>query len=125
MYPPRLIFPRSLQFAHLQIVDEILTMRCPRCSQAFVDFSDCAALTCSRCHAAICAFCQTDCGRDAHAHVRNCPDGVGSIFVGVQEFEARRRMRQRRLVEDFLKRLPAEMGQQVRALLRNNLEDFD
>ena len=31
-----------------QIIDEILTIRCPRCGMAFVDYNGCLALTCSK-----------------------------------------------------------------------------
>ena len=58
------------------IVERILTLACPRCGQAFVDFSGCMALTCSRagCGCGFCALCQADCGQDAHGHVgRGCP----------------------------------------------------
>ena len=58
------------------IVEKILTLSCPRCSQAFVDFNGCMALTCSRagCGCGFCALCQQDCGHDAHGHVGGgCP----------------------------------------------------
>ena len=58
------------------IVEKILTLACPRCGQAFVDFSGCLALTCSRqgCGTGFCALCQEDCGGDAHPHVgEGCP----------------------------------------------------
>jgi len=64
------------------IIERILTLSCPRCSQAFVDFSGCMALTCSRagCGCGFCALCQADCGNDAHGHVGGgCPlaDQIG------------------------------------------------
>jgi hypothetical protein len=61
---------------HVDVVTErILTAKCPRCAQAFVDFEGCFALTCSRlaCAAKFCAWCLADCGADAHAHVLVCP----------------------------------------------------
>lgn len=44
----------------LHISEKILTLTCPRCGQAFVDFSGCMALTCSRtgCGCGFCAICQ-------------------------------------------------------------------
>ena len=52
------------------VVQRILTLSCPRCGQAFVDRTGCAALTCSRaaCQCHFCAFCLKDCGSSAHAH---------------------------------------------------------
>ena len=61
------------------IVESILTLACPRCKQAFVDFDGCFALQCGRCRAAFCAYCLADCGRDAHAHVGACEEGKASI----------------------------------------------
>lgn len=64
------------------ICQRILTLSCPRCGQAFVDFNGCMALSCARagCGCGFCALCQEDCGNDAHAHVgRGCPlaDRIG------------------------------------------------
>lgn len=55
-------------------IEEMMDLRCPRCHQVFGDFSGCAALTCDYrgCGAHFCAFCLTDCGADAHPHVRSC-----------------------------------------------------
>jgi len=42
------------------VVDKILTLACPRCEQAFVDFEGCLALRCARggCGCAFCGLCQ-------------------------------------------------------------------
>ena len=44
----------------LHICEKILTLTCPRCSQAFLDFDGCMALKCSRvgCGCGFCAICQ-------------------------------------------------------------------
>lgn len=65
---------RELKEHYNHIVDELLTLKCPRhdCRQAFTGFSGCLAMICSRCNATICANCLKDCGDDrssAHAHV--------------------------------------------------------
>ena len=52
------------------IVEYILTLKCPRCKAAFVDFESCLALKCRNCPCGFCACCMTDCGNDAHTHVR-------------------------------------------------------
>lgn len=53
------------------IVESVLTLHCPRCSAAFLDYVGCDAVTCLKpgCGAAFCALCLKDCGSDAHAHV--------------------------------------------------------
>ncbi|EEH55031.1 uncharacterized protein MICPUCDRAFT_68871 [Micromonas pusilla CCMP1545] len=68
-----------LRGAREHVVEKILTLSCPRCTQAFVDFEGCFALNCSRCRAAFCAYCLADCGKDAHAHVGSCPEGAASL----------------------------------------------
>lgn len=55
-----------------RLQDDVLTTKCPKCSQAFIDFVGCCALTCSRCACGFCAFCLKDCGTDAHKHVAGC-----------------------------------------------------
>ena len=45
------------------IIEEILTLKCPRCEAAFVDFNGCFALTCHRCACGFCAHCLQDCGK--------------------------------------------------------------
>jgi hypothetical protein len=60
-----------------RIVDTILTLACPGCRKAFVDYNDCAALECkdeggNGCGTAFCAYCLENCGQNAHPHVRVC-----------------------------------------------------
>ena len=66
------------------ICEKILTLACPRCGQAFIDFNGCWALYCGRagCGCGFCAICQEDCqgpetaisgGDPAHRHVASCP----------------------------------------------------
>ena len=60
----------------LVAVEEDLTLHCPRCRGAFLDFNGCAALYCKDdgprkgCGISFCALCLKDCEGDAHAHVR-------------------------------------------------------
>jgi len=48
---------RLVYGARKHIIDEILTMRCPRCRVAFIDFDECCALKCESCRAGFCAWC--------------------------------------------------------------------
>lgn len=55
---------------------ELMTLKCPRCGQAFTDFQGCFALQCSRhlCRACFCGWCLQDCGKEpeaCHRHVIN------------------------------------------------------
>ena len=64
---------RRLMFARKEI-EELLSLRCPRCRQVFADYEGCAALTCAKsgCNAQFCALCLVDTNGDAHEHVKNC-----------------------------------------------------
>lgn len=58
----------------VEIVNEILTDKCPRldCRRAFFDFDGCFALTCAACGCNFCAYCMQECHGDSHDHVLNC-----------------------------------------------------
>jgi hypothetical protein len=55
-----------------KILEDILTLKCPRCKKAFYDFEGCFAIKCSNCPCGFCGWCLKDCGTDAHQHVSNC-----------------------------------------------------
>jgi hypothetical protein len=71
---------REVRILCHKITEDIMTPKCPRCKQAFIDFNGCCALTCSNLHcmAGFCAYCFEDCGSDAHSHVAHCPLGAGA-----------------------------------------------
>jgi len=115
--------------AREHIIEKILTLRCPRCSQAFLDFEGCFALTCSRqsCHCAFCAHCLKDCGSDAHACAAECGRQLGmSVFGRLEEFENCQRSRRRRLVNEYLERREFQngLGDRVRDACRRELHDL-
>ena len=96
---------RKVLVARAHVVDKILTLSCPRCQQAFVDFEGCFALSCSRCRCGFCGWCLADCGADAHGHVMRCgakPPGADVYFGSRQQFEEAQRRRQRALIRAFL-----------------------
>eukprot|EP00960_Hanusia_phi_P028058 747184-Hanusia_phi.AAC.2 len=72
-----------------RVVEDILTLKCPRCSMAFVDFDGCCALTCSSCRCGFCALCLQDCGEDAHQHVASCRlNHTGDLFTSLENFQS-------------------------------------
>lgn len=93
----------------LDIVDEVLTLRCPRCKLAFLDYDGCAALTCaaSTCKAGFCAVCLNDCGADAHAHILRCPENESGMHVPLVVFKEHHRKRQEVIINEKLKGLSA------------------
>ena len=99
------VVPTSLQQTRAHIINEILTLHCPRCKAAFIDFDGCMALSCSRdaCGAKFCAVCLRDCAgdADAHEHVRSCKytEGVGLHASGDSLRRMHNRWRTDKIVE--------------------------
>eukprot|EP01043_Picozoa_sp_COSAG02_P017655 COSAG02_NODE_804_length_16991_cov_2.687840_5_plen_2135_part_01 len=112
--------------ARTHIVENILTLKCPRCSQAFVDFSGCFALTCSRagCGCGFCAYCLMDCGGDAHAHVLQCDlnPNKGSYGGGQAQFDACQLARRERMVREYLMGMDEDRRKRVAQRCRQDFE---
>jgi hypothetical protein len=100
-------------------LEGVVNLKCPKCSAVFNDFGGCCALTCSRagCGAKFCAWCQVDCGRDAHAHVAQCseaPRGASPTFPGPGVWERSQRARQSQKAKGYLHAITdAELRNQV------------
>jgi hypothetical protein len=110
------------------IADELLTQKCPRpnCRQAFIDFTGCLALSCSRCPCHFCGWCGIDCGTDAHAHVRQCPHKLGTdpYFAPFADFERAQRGIKSRKVAAFMATLDANTAAAVRKEMRAELREL-
>mmetsp|Transcript_20289 Transcript_20289/g.67689 ORF Transcript_20289/g.67689 Transcript_20289/m.67689 type:complete len:410 (-) Transcript_20289:626-1855(-) len=107
-------------------VDRILTLACPRCSQAFVDYDGCSALKCTRCGCGFCAFCLEDCASDAHAHVARCPwNPRKDVFSRRERFEEAQRTRRIEMMRLLLSRLSSAVKQHVLSLLEPHLADLN
>jgi hypothetical protein len=96
-----------------EIIDSVLTLKCPRCSSAFVDYDGCDALTCGnpRCGCNFCALCLAPFRNSAecHAHmtgVAHHADGFRGVHGGQQRFTAYHRARTWMRVEAALMALP-------------------
>ena len=103
------------------IQEEILTIKCPRCKKAFVEFTNCFAISCTDdkgngCNAGFCAFCLELCGNDAHAHVANCPMNINpgkNVYApegkAKEVFQRAQKIRCAAAVKEYLARMkPAE-----------------
>jgi len=117
---------RKVHDSRKHITEEILTLKCPRenCRQAFLDFDGCYALNCSKCNCGFCAYCLKDCGRDAHAHVANCPIGGNRGVYGGGNFAAVQLERRKRLLREHFRTLDADICAQVIDLCRIDLQDL-
>ena len=122
----------ALDMMKEHIIENILTLSCPRCHQAFLDYNGCMALTCSRagCGCGFCAICQADCGTDAHGYVGGgCPYaervGVkkGEFFIPEDKFkEASRKMKAIRL-QEYLETIPERFREQALKSCERELRD--
>jgi len=111
----------------MQIVDEILTLRCPRCKQAFLDFDGCFALKCNVCSCGFCGWCLKDCGNDAHSHVLTCQSkvvGAESYFGTKEQFLAAQNKKRREQVIEFLEQLSTEDQLLTLNSIKTDLEDL-
>jgi hypothetical protein len=111
----------------MRIVDEILTLRCPRCSQAFLDFDGCFSLACSVCPCRFCGWCLKDCGSDAHPHVKVCPlkaGGADTYFGTKEQFEAAQNKRRHEGVLEFLGNLSPRERSNTLESIRKDLKDL-
>lgn len=113
-----------IHFARVDITENILNLRCPRCKTVFVDFTGCFALSCvyNQCGAAFCAWCLQDCGMDAHPHVTGCRDGNGTFHGSLEDFQRHHRNRRRRLVDDKLLGLADTQSREIMGKLRSLVE---
>lgn len=116
----------QVEQARRHIADLLLTLQCPRCSAAFLDFDGCFALTCSRCVCGFCAWCLQDCGNDAHQHVATCQ--FNSARRGVHgsraEFAKVQTQRRQRIVEEYLQTLAPALREKVVALCAQDFADL-
>ena len=98
---------RLASVLRLEIVEQILCLRCPKCKSVFSDFEGCFALTCHQsCSAGFCAWCLTDCGVSAHEHVLICSESKNpnSYYGTLPEFNEHHRQRRSRLVRERIER---------------------
>jgi hypothetical protein len=105
--------------ARAQIIDHILTLRCPACSKAFCNFDGCFKCADERghgCGAAFCAFCLHNCGSDAHRHVGQCTLNTSpgrSVCGSFELFNAGQRARRQLLVQQYLLTLEPQLRANV------------
>jgi hypothetical protein len=108
----------QVEQARRHVVEQLLTLKCPHCRAAFLDFQNCFALTCHRCDCRFCAYCLTSSGLGAaasaasHNHVAQCafnpPQADGTRRYSaepgreVQRFEDAQRERRKRAVDEYL-----------------------
>ena len=114
---------RTAERLRLEIIENILTLKCPRCKVAFLDYSGCAALTCSTCQAGFCACCLKDCGNNAHSHVLECSPN-GTYFVTNEEFIRIHSQRREKLISEKMKNESEKVKKTIREKMRKDFDDL-
>jgi hypothetical protein len=114
------------------ILNNILTLKCPRCAKPFVDFTNCCALTCmdeagNGCNAAFCVFCLTLCAGDAiHRHVANCQKNTNpgrKLYVESQvAFDRDLNRRKAAAVREYLATVPQQHVARILTVCRAELD---
>mmetsp|Transcript_7847 Transcript_7847/g.19475 ORF Transcript_7847/g.19475 Transcript_7847/m.19475 type:complete len:166 (-) Transcript_7847:129-626(-) len=116
---------REAERVRLEIVDEILTLRCPnpQCGAALQDFSGCFALTCYQCSAGFCGWCVEYWSHDAHGHVPTCARSLsgGHLCAPFELFERAQVLRKKELIVARLARMKKEARRRALRLLDEDL----
>jgi hypothetical protein len=112
----------------MTVVDDILTLRCPRCKTAFLDFEGCFALSCGTCPCKFCGWCLHDCGsQDAHPHVKKCPHkepGADQYFGSKDMFQCAQNKRRKAKLVAYLGELSLEDRRKTLESLGQDLKDL-
>jgi hypothetical protein len=106
---------REVEDRSRHIAEEILTLKCPRCRTAFLDFDGCFAVTCATCQAAFCGWCLRDCGEDAHACAMECgrAEGANGYFGTMEQFISYHKRRRQTLLNGYLQQMQATCSPDV------------
>jgi len=112
----------------LRIMDDIFTLKCPRCKLAFLDYDGCSAVTCGGCKCGFCSFCLEDCGKDAHAHFfkhgSKCPNEDGPLFVEHKQWVDIQNKRKAALLCEYLATVPEALRKRVAELCAPDAKDL-
>jgi hypothetical protein len=111
---------------HTHIVENLLTLCCPQCKAAFLDFDGCFALRCGSCECNFCALCLEGAAtsRAAHIHVNEC--NAGSYYGSKEQFAQAQKVRREKLVRAYLTSIAEdEMRGRVVQRARQDLQDLE
>ncbi|CAE8651924.1 unnamed protein product, partial [Polarella glacialis] len=112
----------------LFIMDDIFTLKCPRCKLAFLDYDACSAITCAGCKCGFCSYCLEDCGKDAHKHFFNnnskCPNEGGPLFIEHKKWLGYQSNRKAQLLCEYLSKVPEALRKKVADLCAPDAKDL-
>jgi hypothetical protein len=119
---------REVERIRLSIIEEILTLKCPRCKVAFIDYSGSAALTCANngCRAGFCACCLMDCGvNSSYAHLVGCPSNpTRAMYITLDAFNKLHCERRKQLIVERLRKETREVQQRLLISMKREFQDL-
>ena len=115
------------------IVENILCLRCPRCSAVFQDFDGCCALSCGRVGCSMppygfCAYCLHDANGDCHGHVGSCEFNITNprtVYARWDVYEEAQKRRRERMVREYLATLNASSRTRAISDCAQDFADLD
>eukprot|EP00930_Biecheleria_cincta_P090075 TRINITY_DN7940_c0_g4_i1.p1 TRINITY_DN7940_c0_g4~~TRINITY_DN7940_c0_g4_i1.p1 ORF type:complete len:826 (+),score=209.38 TRINITY_DN7940_c0_g4_i1:225-2702(+) len=118
----------ALDKHRLSIIDDIFTLKCPRCKLAFLDYDNCSAISCAGCKCGFCSYCLEDCGKDAHQHFYKnksmCPNGGGPLFIEHKKWQEFQSKRKGVMLCEYLSTVPEELRKKVADLVAPDAKDL-
>ena len=119
---------RKVLVARVHIIKEIMTLKCPRCILAFLNFDALRWNALVACHS--CAYCLKICGGwdDDHQHVANCPHNMrrGKVSLPTPHiFDRAQKDRKMRVLKEFMSQMvEADLRNDVKQALLHDLRDL-
>jgi hypothetical protein len=107
------------------ICEQILTIKCPNCTRAFIDFNGCFALTCT-CGSSFCGWClQLGSSREIHTHVCVCQHRTQGTMPALSAFNLVHKNRRIKLLTNYLNTITNKDEQkQVIESIKKDLTDL-
>jgi hypothetical protein len=120
-------FDREIYLLRNEIINNILTPRCPSCCKAFIDFEGCFALSCSPngCNAVFCAWCEELCSVDAHPHVASCKYGNGDVYGDISLLEPVRNYRRAEKIYSLMSSKPRIIKDKIKEIMKKDFNDLN
>ena len=106
----QLLTERDVELLRLELIENVLTLKCPGCKIAFFDFDGCHNVTCHKCQLDFCAMCLNSCTQ-AHQHLTD-------------NFKDHHIKRQRDIIKEKLTRLPEKTAHTLLRIIKKELDDL-
>lgn len=120
---------KLLENHYLHVAENILTLHCPSCKTAVLDFDGCFAVKCN-CNSYFCGWCLAGYkGSDeCHSHVKACPQSgnKGDYYGSAELFVAHHRERRSRELRDYIvTKIPLEDQEKFKQMLHKQVTELE